>query len=232
MRSPITKLAIAATVVVAVLIGLSQLGGSSSGVAWGEVAQRTKASQAVIYRNRTTHSSLGDSGPDYAISYLSATRSRQDAYKGGEVIHSFYCDFDAETIVWLDHGSRKYVRQAMDEQTRREQHGRWANPGHWVEEFLSRDYTDLGRRTIDGVLCEGIEIADPSFAVATFPVERLVARVWVSVETGYPVLLEGDITGSGGTPHIVGTLDQIQWDAAIDPSAFEPDIPPDYAQMQ
>ena len=26
-------------------------------------------------------------------------------------------------------------------------------------------------------------------------------------------------------------LDQFQWDAAIDPSVFEPNIPPDYEQM-
>jgi hypothetical protein len=230
VKNPLTKLGIAVAVLVALLIGLSQLGGSPAGVAWGQVAERTKASQGVIYRNRLTQSNIGDSGADYAISYLSATRSRQDLYSGDEVTRSIYCDFDAGTVVWIDHEARKYMRRPMDDETRREQHGAWANPGQWVGEFLSRDYTNLGPKTIDGVPCEGIQITDPSFGAATFTVEQLVARVWVSVETGYPALLEGEMTGAGGL-HLAGVLDQFQWDTVIDPGVFEPSIPPDYTEM-
>jgi hypothetical protein len=176
-----------------------------------------------------THSTLGDNAPDYTLSYLSATRSRQDVYKGDEVTQSVYCDFDADTVVWVGHEMKRYSQQPMDEQTRREQHGAWSNPTKWVGEFLSRDYTELGQKTINGEVCDGIEITDPTFGAATFAVESLVARVWVSVETGYPVLLEGEM--SGGGIRIGGTLDRFEWNAELDDDLFEPEIPEGYEQM-
>jgi hypothetical protein len=230
MKSPITKLAVAAAIIAAVVLGLFEFigGDGGSGVVWAEVAERLEASEAVIYRVTLSHSTLGDNAPDYSMSYLSATRSRQDAYKGAEVTQSIYCDFENETVAWVGHEMKRYSQQAMDEQTRREQHGAWSNPTKWVQEFLSRDYTELGQKTIDDELCDGIEITDPTFVTATFAVETLVARVWVSVETGYPVLLEGDM--SGGGIRISGTLDQFQWDAELDESLFEPEIPEGYEE--
>lgn len=231
MRNPIAKLAVAAAIIAAVVLGLFEFSGSDggSGVVWAEVAERLEASQRVSYRITLTHSTLGDSAPDYSMSYLSATRSRQDAYTGDEVTQSIYCNFDADTIVWIGHETKKYSQQPMDEQTRREQHGAWSNPTKWVQEFLSRAYTELGQKTVDGELCDGIEITDPTFGVATFAVESLVARVWVSVETGYPVLLEGEM--SGGGVRIGGVLDRFEWDAELGDDLFEPEIPEDYEQI-
>jgi len=233
MNSPIAKLAVSAVVIAAVVLGLLEFIGSdsSSGVVWAEVAERTQASQAVIYRIKLKHSTTGDTEPDFFIAYLSAARCRQDAYKADQVTQSLYCDFDTRTVVWVGHEARQSMQRPMDEQTLREQHGAWADPSAWVQDFLSRDYTELGQKTIDGVLCEGIETTDPTWGVATFAVEKLVARVWVSVETGYPVLLEGQLSGPGGDPHVAGVLDQFQWNAELDPSLFEPDIPSDYQQI-
>lgn len=231
MKNSITKLAIAAAIIVAVVLGLPEFigGDGGSGVVWAEVAERLEASEGVIYRVTLSHSTLGDNAPDYSMSYLSATRSRQDAYKGDEVTQSIYCDFENETVTWVGHEMKRYSQQTMDEQTRREQHGAWSNPTKWVQEFLSRDYTELGQKTIDSELCDGIEITDPTFATATFAVETLVARVWVSMETGYPVLLEGEM--SGGGIRIGGKLDQFQWDAELDASLFKLNVPADYKEI-
>ena len=107
--------------------------------------------------------------------------------------------------------------------------GAWASPKRWITEFLSKDHRKLGQKTIDGVLCEGLETTDTTFGVSTFEVDNLLARVWVSVETGYPVMLEGEVTGGGEEElQIKGVLDQFQWDVELDPSLFEPDIPADY----
>lgn len=233
MRNPIIKLSAAAVVVAAVLVGISLFRDSGSGIAWAEVAERTKASQGVIYRNRSTvtRSNRGDNGADHCVCYLSATRSRHDTCEADEISRSIYCDFDTKTIVLVGHDTKTYAQQTMDEQTLREQHGAWANPSRWVQEFLSKDYTELGQKMIDGVLCEGIETTDPTFGMTTFPVDRLMARVWVSVETGYPVLLEADIVGDNGQLRITGTLDQFQWDVDLDESLFEPNIPDGYVDI-
>ena len=84
---------------------------------------------------------------------------------------------------------------------------------------------------MDGVLCEGIETTDPTFGVANFPVDSLVARVWVNVETGYPVALEAEIIGDNGQTRITGILDQFQWDVELDESVFEPSIPEGYIDI-
>jgi len=233
MKSPITKLAAAAVIIAVVVLGLFEFINSdiSSGVIWADVVNRVQASRGVIYRNRATLSGR-PADSDYSIAYLSDTKSRHDFYKGDTITRSFYCDFDAKTEAWLTHSEKKYKQDAMSEQTIQEQHGAWASPDRWIQEFLSRDYKNLGQKTIDGELCEGIETTDPTFGVSTFPVESLVARVWVSVKTGYPVMLEGDITSADDDKmHIKGTLDQFQWDVELNPSIFEPNIPLDYEQM-
>jgi hypothetical protein len=232
MKSPIVKLAVAAAVIAVVVLGLVEFIGteSKSGVVWAEVAKKVEASRGVIYRNRATRSGRPDMS-DYSMVYLSATHSRTDSYKADEIIRTSYCDFDTKTVVWLAHDAKKYIQEAMSEQTMREQHGAWANPSRWVQEFLSKDYRKLGQKMIDGVLCEGLETTDSAFGVANFQVDSLVARVWVSVETGYPVLLEAEVVGDNGQLRITGVLDEFQWDVELDPSIFQPKIPPDYTQI-
>lgn len=234
MKSNITKLAAATAVIAVVVLGLFEFidTNASSGVIWAEVAQKVEASRGVIYRNRATHSvRLADS--DYSIIYLSDTKSRHDSYKAEHIIKTIYCDFDAKTVAFIAHDTKKYTQDTMSEETLREHHGAWASPKRWITEFLSKDHRKLGQKTIDDVLCEGLETTDTTFGVSTFEVDSLLARVWVSVETGYPVMLEGEIIGGGDEKiHIKGVLDQFQWDVELDPSLFEPDIPPDYADMR
>jgi len=64
---------------------------------------------------------------------------------------------------------------------------RMMDPNSRVLRFLSCKHKELGQKTIAGVLCEGIETTDPAFHGGEHPPESLMARVWVSVETGYPV---------------------------------------------
>ena len=67
------------------------------------------------------------------------------------------------------------------------------------------------------------------------PVERLEIefQLWVSVETGYPVLFESKISAEaeGNQLESQAVLDQFQWDVELDPGIFEPNIPPDYIDI-
>jgi outer membrane lipoprotein-sorting protein len=233
MKNPITKLAAAAAVIAMIGLAIFEFisTGSKSSVVWAEVAKKVEASRGCIYRNRATRSGRSDMS-DYSMVYLSATHSRTDSYKGDKINRTTFCDFDGKTVVFVAHDTKNYIREAMSEQTLREQHGAWANPSRWVQEFLSKDYKKLGQKTTNGVLCEGLETTDPTFGVANFQVDSLVARVWVSIETGYPVLLEAEVVGDNGQLHIKGILDRFQWDVVLDASLFEPNIPPDYTRLQ
>jgi outer membrane lipoprotein-sorting protein len=108
---------------------------------------------------------------------------------------------------------------------------RQVNLKGWVEEILSREHTNLGRKTIDGIVCEGIETRYAVLGDASPPAQNHVSRVWVAVETGYPVLCEGESLGDDGQLRNKTVLDQFQWDVRLDASEFEPTIPEGYEQM-
>ena len=234
MKSRIIKLAAAAVIIALVVLGLFEFIGTdkTSGVVWADVARKIGASRGVIYRSRASRSGQPVES-EYSIVYLSDTRSRHDSYKGEQIINTSYCDFNTKTFTWVEHDAKKYTQEAMSEETLREQHGAWASPKRWITEFLSKNHRKLGQKTINGVLCEGLETTDTTFGVSTFEVDSLLARIWVSVETGYPVMLEGEITGVGDEKiHIKGVLDQFQWDVELDPGIFEPKIPSDYEEIE
>jgi len=237
MRSPITKLAVAAAVIAVVALGLFEFigTGSTSGVVWAEVARKVEASRGVIYRSRGTHSGLGGGSNYSTINYASATHLRFDSYKGDQIIKTIYNDFDTKTLVLIDHNHKSYIQKTEE---RMERQGEWPDPKSLIQMFLSCEYRKLGQKTIDGVLCEGLETTDPTFGLgetnSNFTVDSLVARLWVSVETGYPVLLEFEVTRTAGDNeklHVTLIADQFQWDVELEAGIFEPNIPPDYIDI-
>jgi hypothetical protein len=233
MKSPIVKFAVAAAIIAVVGLGVFEFigTGAKSGVVWAEVAKKVEASRGVIYRRMYTMSNKPD-GDGYSINYESPPHFRIDSYKGGKVTRSTYRDSDARTVVYVVHEGKRYIRDKMPEENGQKNQS-LADPKQFVQMFMSCEYKKLGQKTIEGVLCEGLETTDPTFGEASFKVDSLVARLWVSVETGYPVLLEGEVVGNNGQLQIKGKgiLDQFQWDVELDPSIFEPNIPPDYEQI-
>ncbi len=232
MKSPITKLAAAAVVVIAVLVGISLLDSSATSVAWSEVVRRVEASRGLIVRCTETSSVMPDGG-DYAIKYFCPTHSRTDSYKDGSLTRSTYSDFATGTYTGLYHTHKNCLIGTITEiDGFLEKHEDWTNPGYIVETILSCEHTELEQRIIEGVLCEGIETSDPAFLGPLPEVDRLEAqlRLWVDVETRYPVLLESKISAeyNGEAVDSEGVMDQFQWDVDLEPSIFEPNIPPDY----
>lgn len=231
MKSPITKLAAAGVVIAVALIVASQFGGSATGVAWGEVIARLEASRGVVFRRTMTSSNQsGDDG--YRMIYSCPTHSRTDHHKGGQIVSSLYCDYNTKTLVSIQHERKSYLDHQLGEQAVRD-HQTEVAPKAWVQKFLSCKYRKLGQKTIEGILCEGLETTDPTFGDADSPVDSLMLRLWVSVETGYPVLCEGNIVFEADKGvRIEAVLDQFQWDVELDASEFEPRIPADYEDMR
>lgn len=231
MSNSYVRLALAAVVILAVILGLSELlgPGGKSGVAWAEVARKVEASRGVVYRERRGPE-RPQSDRDRAITYLSPTHYRSDSFRKDEPWISMYDDRAAGKRVVLLHAQKAYVLENITltkEGNRR--HTNYQDPAWWVQKFMTCKYTKLQPKEIDGTLCEGIETTDPALLEdPESQVTSLVARLWVSIETGYPVLFEGEFHGQQRSYTV---FDQFQWDVAIDPSIFEPNIPADYRQM-
>ncbi len=227
MKNPITKIAAAAVIAVAVLIGISQLGGTGTSVVWGEVAEKMQASRGLIYREN--HLNETDEAV-YFMYYDSPTHGRTDFYKQGQIVRSIYSNYSTRDFLVIQYEDKCYFHHPMDEKDIQD-HQRQMHLNDWVEGISSRKHTNLGRRTIEGVLCEGIETKYPIFGDVNSPVEDSARRIWVSVKTGYPLLCEGGTLGNDGILQVETVLDQFQWDVDLDASVFEPDIPSDYEQM-
>ncbi len=231
MRNSIVKLAIAAAVIAVVGLGIVEFigTGSKSSVVWAEVAQKVKASRGVIFR--TTERIVPDTydqGVDFTMNHYSSTQSRLDGYKGGQLIKTIWGDCNTKTTILVDHYHKSYVKMVLEKMM--PDRLQTADPNSTIQRFLSCQHKELGRKTINGVLCEGIETTDPAFFGGGNPPEPPMARVWVSVETGYPVQFEGERVWDDQTRHTF-VQDQFQWDVELDGSLFEPNIPAGYLDI-
>jgi hypothetical protein len=103
-------------------------------------------------------------------------------------------------------------------------------PKEIVRRFMSEDYKELGRRTIDGVVAEGLEVTDPAFCSANFKVDSVTSRLWVAAESGFPVRIENKFVAEGGSLQIESVMDRFEWNVELGPEVFEPNIPADYME--
>jgi len=230
MRKPIIRFAVPAVIIAMVVLGLFEFIGadSKSGVVWAEVARKVQASRGTIFRGRDTAPDSRDDRPDYTMNYWSTTQSRLDSYKGDQIIKTIYSDFNSKTAILIDHGHKSYCKMTFENMGHSDF---WTNPKSMGQRFLSHEHRELAQKTLEGVLCEGVEITDPAFFESVVPTDSLMARIWVNVETGYPVQFEFEIVRNNGEIQIGGVMDQYQWDVELDESMFEPNIPPDYIDI-
>ena len=232
MKSPITKLAAAAVIVVTILVGINQLGDSTTSVVWGEVVRNIEASPGFIFRLRQTYirEETGTIEVNMMVYGSAQYGLRQDGYNDEDVTVQIYALLSDEAMTAVNHRNKTYSRRALAEDARAEIES--MDPKEAVREFLSAEYTKLGRKTIGGVEAEGIEIDDPSQAKANFQVDSCVIQLWVAVDTGLPILVEVDTVGKDGTLEVHSVQDNFQWNVELDASEFEPDIPEDYTLME
>ncbi len=236
MKSPITKLAAAAVVLIAVLVGISLLDSSATSVAWSEVARKVEASRGLSVRSAE---SIEFAGENYSVKYFCPTHSRMDTYLGGQITDSYYTDFEAKTYTCVHHIPKHYLSITITPSKGGflEKNEDWMDPRYLVQTILSCEHKELGQKTIDGVPCEGLETMDPAiFGPLPGPVSRLDVqfRLWVNAETQYPFLFEWKVNAEAEGQVIAneGIMHQFQWDVDLDPEIFEPNIPPDYEDMR
>ena len=231
MKSRITKLAAVAVIIIALLIGINQFGGSfdMTGVAWGEVAKKVEQIESFIFQQRISINGMPE-GTTELTTYVSSDYGlRQDAYMNGQVIGISYIPLEGTIITQVMPNEKKYRRVSTTEELVRKTHDQ-ANPKGMIKEFMSFEHTELGRKIVDGVEAEGIEVNDSNFLNAVF--ESAVGRLWVDVETDLPLQTEIEGVSGNGSIEIKIVAYDFDWDADPKPSVFELDIPDDYTLLE
>ena len=239
MKSPVTKLAAAACVIIAALVAINHFAGpvGVTSVAWGKLAERINQIDTVSYRMIVTdkYESGRTEGGEISVSQSSEYGIIMKGFENDKLVLEIYALPKKKMLIELFHIPKKYVLKEGGE-GRLEEYSRWEDPRKWLNSLLSEKYRELGRRIINGVEAEGIEVENPQFNKGAFAEEECRVQLWVDIKNELPVQLfsegEGFIEGKGA--HIYkAVFDNFQWDIELAPSLFEPPaIPDDYTEFE
>ncbi|MBC8470584.1 MAG: PDZ domain-containing protein [Planctomycetes bacterium] len=234
MKNRITKLAAAAVVIIPILIGINQFGGSLDGasVAWADVVKNVEQIQTFTCRLKMDTKGMEIFGlPQKVTSIIhnsSYSGRRVDTYiDKKEVTREFWLPEKNEIIVMVPE-AKVYLRKILLSEDMFDP-TITQDPYTFLKEFMSFEHTKLGRKRINGIVVEGIEVDDPQLCLNTF--ESLTGRLWVDAKTNLPVLFEIDGSANVGEMRQTAVFDRFEWNVPLEPVLFEPDIPDDYVLL-
>ena len=230
MKSPITKLAVAATIIIAVIVGINQFGGSIDGtsVAWGKLAERIEQIETVSYRMQSS-TKTNNATTEALIRQSSQYGMRMDSFQENKLSSQMYTLLEEKIIIVILPERKKYFRKELTEEQLQEP--KIEDPRKWLKSLLSGKYQKLGRNVIDGVEVEGIEVEKPQFMGGALADCRV--QLWVDIENELPMRLVVESMPSEDKRYRKTVFDNFQWDVEFAPSVFEPPvIPDDYTEWE
>jgi hypothetical protein len=240
MRSPITKLAIAAVLVIACLMGMMMWKGTGSNVALADVLTKIEQVAAYTYEmHLTTTGHVPSVVPTTISQQMEATiltaqglgekmtMTVADPNTGITMRQEMYMAPQKKIMLMVMHDQKQYMQMDLDDSMFEKAESQNNNPRALVEQILNCNYTNLGRSTIDGVQVEGFETTDPKYMGGAMG--QVDVKIWVDVKTQLPVRSEIDL--QPGQIHIHGIVDNFRWNVSVDPRELDPVIPAGYTSM-
>ncbi|KPK33827.1 MAG: hypothetical protein AMJ65_19150 [Phycisphaerae bacterium SG8_4] len=241
MRSRVTRIAAAAAIVVACLIGLIFWRGTASGIALADVL--AKLEQVTTYSYQTHSILTRRSGGEERHSTvlisqdqgIKITLKKIDPNGTESEPSDTYILPEQNRIVFVMHEDKTYVRVNLDDDTELEQHkGENNDPRIIVEKMLKHQHNSLGQSVVNGVTVEGFQTTDPNYDGGFMTMsdmmgknEEVDIKLWVDVKTFLPVRLEEDIVKDTGT-RFHEVTDNFNWNAIVRPDDLKPVIPEGY----
>jgi outer membrane lipoprotein-sorting protein len=242
MKSQITKPAAAAVIIVAVIVGIIHFGTSGSSVLWAKAVQNIEQANSAIFREKRTLTCDGEESSflsaDAVCYYSSKYGERDDMYSTeGVLLHQIYWLPKENARIRVIPPLKQYERSEFNEAER----AFWEQPSikAIVELSKSKKPTPIGRKMIDGREAEGFETSEMA-EIVPLQVDRGMTRCWIDIETGLPIRYETEFLTrdkyatllTDGKPVLIqSTGYETEWNVEIDPNIFEPNIPPDYADI-
>jgi outer membrane lipoprotein-sorting protein len=232
MTSSFAKLAVAAVVVLAGLLGWNMLDGPhGSGVAWAAIPDHIKAIDTFMFRltidvHGKDDGNVSDKHTGQFTFYLSEQYGFRMDIGGDGTTVSWYVPPAADTITMVIPAEKKWSKTPLPPGQQGKMPEEYEDPAEYIQRFLARPQRELGRSVIDGVEVEGIEVTDPPLKHGKRA--NGIGRLWVDVQTQLPVRIEIEGTADG---KIVHWLMEFKWSEAVPASIFEPNIPSDYTPL-
>ncbi|MHC4740625.1 MAG: LolA family protein [Planctomycetota bacterium] len=235
MRSRTIKLAAAAVIMIAALVGIYNIGPSN--VALAEVLVKVEEAKAYTYKmNMKMTGSIIQGMPardqdaeiTVTISYdfgMKMETETTDPNTGNVVTQKTYLVPDEKLMVMIMPEQKRFTTMKFTDELLERIKKQNNDPREMIKEMLRAKYTELGKSEIDGVKVDGFETTDPAIYGGT--TGDIKVTLWVDSKTWLPFLMEMDMA-MNEQMRITGTISDFQWDVPVPKSEFVPVIPDDY----
>jgi hypothetical protein len=253
MKSPITKIAAAAVIIIACVVGISLWRTTGSGIALADVLARFEQVKAFRFKGGVT---INPGKPDGVEFRGRSVFSREYGYKsnievrtpngGWAPLAERYYYPQKRTIIQIGHPIKTYSRWELNDaeaQWNQEFFNQHIDPGSRLRDIMACKYENLGRSIIDGVEAERFHTTDPncpsSFGRSIFKDPRSVfkgsqieidLKIWIDVKTRLPIRYEERSSGLDemGNPLLMEIFGaDFEWDVPVTAAEFDPPPVPD-----
>jgi outer membrane lipoprotein-sorting protein len=216
MKSPITKLAVAAVIIIAVLIGLHYFGDSINvtGSAYAEVVERLQKARTLTYIVESNTGIEGMSGMTGEIAFKEPGYMRM-AVAGGYV--SIIDSIQGKGITILP-PKKKFIEIKMSN-LQNDPTQQNINVIEKLRSLPERADEELGTSEIDGREVQGFRITE----------EGLINTVWIDIQTRELFLVEMEFLNA---PGMSGTMSDFQFNVELDDSLFNITPPDGYTRLE
>lgn len=233
MKGRIPKLAAAAVIVIAVLVGLPFFRGNGSGIALADVLERIEHAQAFVYKMKMTMTASMKPDMPAVEQQMEGTVIISTEYgmkmileitdpNGKKHTSQSYVLQESKQMISVLPEMKKYMLMEFDDDLFAKAARENNDPRYVVKQIMSSEYEELGRSEIDGLEVEGFETTNsPLFGGSGTKV-----TLWVDAENWFPVRMEMDLKDEHN--QATGVAYGYQWDIAIEPEEFQPVIPEDF----
>ncbi len=243
MKSRITRLAAAALVVLAALLAVTFFH-KTSGIVWAEVVQRLGEIKTVSYKitadidgmqgtpkGYTTHMTQ-----DVLVSYEQGAVRIDSALQlpGGIRKSQTYVLFGDRVAITVLPDQKKYFKVTISDDQMQKMGEENGDPVTLLKALLEHNYTELGRKTIDGVAAWGIQVSDPKLGtkmgsfISGGMFDQTTVQLWVDQKHELPIRIYATGSSQDGRASMKMVYDGFQWDIPIEPARLKPQIPEDY----
>jgi len=243
MKSKTMRLAAAAVIVLACVIGLSLWRTTGSGIALADVLNQVQQITAYMYQMTMTINGKGPGGLDMNQNIESTvlisqdygmkmTMGMSDPNGGRAEPTETYMLPGEKAMITIIPFTKKYIRMELDETMAEKTRQQNYDPGTMLRQILDCKYESLGRSVIDGVEVEGFHTSDPNYAGSMGG--QVDVKIWVDVKTQLPVREEMDMQMENMpmvNMKMHSVVHNFQWNYPVDAETFKPDIPADYTAL-
>jgi len=241
MKSRTAKLAAAAVIIIAVLVGLPFLPKSTTSATLAGVLERVEQAQAFMYKMKMKVTGSMMSGAPAVNQDMQGTiiisndygmkmeMDMTDPNTGTKTIQRMYFVLREKAMFTVMAEQKRYMRieftDDLLERTKKQNN----DPREMIKQIMNTEYVELGKSVIDGVDVEGFETTDPAFLGGSMTANVKVT-LWDDSATWLPVLAEMDMT-MGEKMTIKGTIYGFEWDVPVVAEDFVPVIPEDFEPL-